>query len=151
MNHVKLLEETARILKERTMEYGDPADTYERAAIMASTALAIPLTPYDIVMIMALVKLSRATTDPQKLDNYQDGINFMAFDAQMANARLSPTLQSIHGKLTKVAMQDKEERPLPPQPSVGFQVPEQKAPPEMAAVDLDQLEAALTNMAAETD
>ena len=86
MNHKDILLRTARTVTERTEVYGDPADTYKRAAIIASTILGKILSSYDVAIVMHAVKLSRIPTSPRHLDNYEDGINFLAFAAEFVGA-----------------------------------------------------------------
>lgn len=86
MNHQDILLKTVYTLKERIEVYGDPAVTFERAATIASTILNNRFTAYDIAIIMHAVKLSRIPTSPQHLDNYEDGINYLAFAAEFVGA-----------------------------------------------------------------
>ena len=86
MNHKDILLRTAKTVTERTEVYGDPADTYSRASIISSTILGKEVSRYDVAIIMHAVKLSRTLTSPRHLDNYEDGINFLAFAAEFVGA-----------------------------------------------------------------
>ena len=86
MNHKDILLRTAKTVTERTEVYGDPADTYRRASIISSTILGKEVSRYDVAIIMHAVKLSRTLTSPRHLDNYEDGINFLAFAAEFVGA-----------------------------------------------------------------
>ena len=83
-NHIDILANTARVLKDRTEQYGDPAPAYQRAAAIASAILGKQLTHYDIVMVMHAVKLSRMMTKRNNLDHYEDAINYLAFASEFA-------------------------------------------------------------------
>ncbi len=82
--HVDILTNTARVLKDRTEQYGDPAEAYQRAAAIASVTTGKQLTHYDIVMVMHAVKLSRMVIGRGVLDHYEDAINYLAFAAEFA-------------------------------------------------------------------
>jgi hypothetical protein len=86
MNHRDVLLRTAKTVTERTEVYGDPADTYSRASIISTTILGKEVSRYDVAIIMHAVKLSRILTSPKHLDNYEDGINFLAFAAEFVGA-----------------------------------------------------------------
>ena len=97
-HHTDILLDATRTLKERTTQYGQPSDTYARAAVIASTVLQKSLTPYDIVMIMHAVKLSRIPSGHENLDNYKDGINYLAFAAEFAGAPSQPKIKPVPGQ-----------------------------------------------------
>lgn len=123
-HHADVLLATTRTLQERTTQYGSPAVTYKRAAAIASQMLQKDLTAYDVVMILHAVKLSRMPSGRDKIDHYEDAINYLAFAAEFANAKANteaaPKLRVFH-----------------PQAAEG------KLPP----VDLDELERELTGEA----
>ena len=48
---------------------------------MASVVIGKPLTARDVAMIFHCVKLIRSKSSPDKLDNYVDGMNYLAFAA----------------------------------------------------------------------
>ena len=54
---------------------------FREAAAVASVVIDKPVTARDVAMIMACVKLIRSKSDPGKLDNYVDGMNYLAFAA----------------------------------------------------------------------
>ena len=82
--HVDILIGAARVLKERTEQYGSPSEAHQRAAVIASAMLGKQLTHYDIVMIMHAAKLSRMVAERGNLDHYEDAINYLAFAAEFA-------------------------------------------------------------------
>ena len=122
IDHKEVLTSTARLLAQRTEAYGVPAHTYARAATIASTVLGKDLTPYDIVMVMHAVKLSRIPSDPKKLDNYRDGINYLAFAAEFVGATEALSSDDV------------------------FRAFSMRHPPHAAvAVDLDKIEAEISS------
>lgn len=54
---------------------------YREAAAVASVVIGKELTARDIAMILHCVKLIRSKSAPGKLDNYVDGMNYLAFAA----------------------------------------------------------------------
>ena len=54
---------------------------YREIAAVASVVVGKTLTPRDIAMVMHCVKLIRSKSAPEKLDNYVDGMNYLAFAA----------------------------------------------------------------------
>ena len=127
IDHKEVLTSTARLLAQRTEAYGVPAHTYARAATIASTVLGKDLTPYDIVMVMHAVKLSRIPSDPKKLDNYRDGINYLAFAAEFIGATEASQKPSNDDMFRTFSMR----QPTPPRAAV--------------AVDLDKIEAEISS------
>ena len=83
-SHVDILANTARVLSDRTKQYGSPSETYQRAAAIASITTGKQMTHYDIAMIMHAVKLARMVTGRSNLDHYEDAINYLAFAAEFA-------------------------------------------------------------------
>ena len=83
-HHTDILMDTARVLRDRTEQYGNPATAYRHAAAIASAVLGKHLTHYDVVMVMHAVKLSRMVTGRGNLDHYEDAINYLAFAAEFA-------------------------------------------------------------------
>jgi len=60
---------------------GDMVQNFREAAAVASVVIGKTLTPRDVAMVMACIKLIRSKSAPDKLDNYVDGMNYMAFAA----------------------------------------------------------------------
>jgi hypothetical protein len=54
---------------------------FREAAAVVSVVVGKEITPRDIAMVMACVKLVRSKASPDKLDNYVDAMNYMAFAA----------------------------------------------------------------------
>lgn len=54
---------------------------YREIAAVASVIVGKTLTARDVAMVMATVKLIRSKSAPDKIDNYVDGMNYLAFAA----------------------------------------------------------------------
>lgn len=69
---------------------------FREAAAVASVVLGKSLTPRDVAMILHCVKLIRSKSDHSKLDNYVDGMNYLAFAACFAGlVPLPPLVQNV--------------------------------------------------------
>ena len=90
MHHSEFLAGVAEVVSDRKSNYGEPIDTYTRAAVIANSILGTALTSYDLAVIMHAVKLSRMRTSPHRLDNYTDAVNFLAFAAEFSGAYEPP-------------------------------------------------------------
>lgn len=64
--------ETEALLAERANDYGDPVDTHVRIAAVWSGILGKEVTPVQVALCMAGLKLVRAAKGPMKKDSYDD-------------------------------------------------------------------------------
>ena len=72
------------LINARGSEYDNAASleqNFREAAAVVSVIVGKTITPRDVAMVMACVKLIRSKSAPDKLDNYVDGMNYMAFAA----------------------------------------------------------------------
>jgi hypothetical protein len=78
-----LLTHAFELINARGIEYNTSTleQHFREAAAVASIVLGKEITARDIAMIMTVVKLLRTTASPGKLDNYVDGMNYLAFAA----------------------------------------------------------------------
>lgn len=90
MHYDELIVDCARAVKENDKHYGDPAETMNRTAALASLILRKPVQAYDVAMILTAVKLARIGTDLTHLDSYKDGMNYLGFAAQLATGGAKP-------------------------------------------------------------
>ena len=82
-----LLSLAFELINARGGEYdnaGSLEQNFRETAAVASVIVGKDITPRDVAMIMACVKLIRSKSAPDKLDNYVDGMNYMAFAACFA-------------------------------------------------------------------
>ena len=79
-----LLSHAFELINARGADYDNAADieqNYREVAAVASVITGKALTPRDVAMIMVCLKLLRSKSSPDKLDNYVDAMNYMAFAA----------------------------------------------------------------------
>jgi hypothetical protein len=70
-------------------------DHFREAAAIASVVLGKEVTARDVVMILACVKLLRTKASPDKIDNYVDGMNYLAFAACLTGLVPMPPLGQV--------------------------------------------------------
>lgn len=74
---------SAAILVDRAATHGLPEDSFVRIAELWSAYLysklnrMCDLSPSDVAMMMALMKIARAVQNPAHLDNYVDAAGYM--------------------------------------------------------------------------
>lgn len=66
---------------QRGGEYGHLEENFDRISTIASVMLGKHVSNYEIAMMLLAVKLGRMQESKHHLDNYMDGINYMAFAA----------------------------------------------------------------------
>lgn len=81
---IELLEEAAKILKERGKQYGDLIPSFNRAANMVTTLTKTETEDYEVAFQLLGVKLARITNDPTHRDSYIDAINYLVIAFTLA-------------------------------------------------------------------
>lgn len=78
-----LLTHAFELINARGIDYntGTLDQHFREAAAIATVVLGKEVTARDIAMILACVKLLRSKASPETLDNYVDGMNYLAFAA----------------------------------------------------------------------
>lgn len=125
MDHKEILLRSAKTVTTRGEQYGAPSDTFNRAATIATAILGEEYSAYEVAIIIHAVKLSRIKGDRRHLDNYEDGINFLAFAAEFVGAtdKKAPSAPGLRedmedlARLVPRAVAQKQAdsvRPLPP-------------------------------------
>jgi len=84
MNHTDILTQSVFVLRDRDAQYGSMQDTMIRACEIFEMITGKELSPYHANIFMHALKLARVRTSPGKLDNYIDGINYLAFAGEFA-------------------------------------------------------------------
>jgi hypothetical protein len=79
-DYSQILEECARIAKERQEQYGSANDSITLAAKILDETFGIKLTPKEFCFVMVALKLSREKFNPKR-DNILDSINYLAIAA----------------------------------------------------------------------
>ena len=67
----------------REDEHGSFADNADTIAKLWSTYKGVEFTPHDVPMMMALLKIARAKSNPKKIDNYRDGCGYIALASEI--------------------------------------------------------------------
>lgn len=80
-----LCAEAARIIsQDRNREHGEPEDTFGLIAAYWSAHLDQPVTAADVAAMMTLLKLARLKANPANVDNWLDGIGYLACGGEIA-------------------------------------------------------------------
>lgn len=85
MNHIQILGDAVAILRDRNEQYGDVGDVFERACTIFELITGVKMSRYHASLFLHSLKLARMRKSPMKLDNYKDGINYVAFAAEFTN------------------------------------------------------------------
>jgi Domain of unknown function (DUF6378) len=81
----QLLEQAARIVRDRRHAYGQPTDLFERVAVRWSQVLGTKVTPAQIVMCLIDLKVARLTHDPKHLDSITDVAGYAGCLAELTS------------------------------------------------------------------
>lgn len=84
MKHTDIISEAVKILGPRGQSYGDVRGSHDVIAQLATLLTGKPMSSRDIALIMVAVKLSRASTSPDHVDNWVDAINYIAFAGEFS-------------------------------------------------------------------
>lgn len=72
------------ITVDRAKQYGSAQVSFNRIATLWSGYLGVSITPEDVALMMALLKISRAKSGPKKQDSYDDMCGYAALAAELA-------------------------------------------------------------------
>jgi len=86
MNYSELLEVANVTAQNRGVQYGDMVSTMERISKIATLITGKVITAYDVAMVLHAVKLGRLQDNRNGVDNYVDGVNYLAFAGQFATS-----------------------------------------------------------------
>ena len=84
MKHAEILQSATDLYQERGLHYGHPSDNMARAARLISAYLEMPVEDYQVVVILALVKIGRTLEDAQRIDSWIDSASYLAIAGQLA-------------------------------------------------------------------
>ena len=85
-----LLSLAFELINARGADYDNAASieqNFREAAAVASVVTGKELTARDVALVLHCVKLIRGKSSPGKLDNYVDGMNYLAFAACFAGLK----------------------------------------------------------------
>ena len=122
MKHTDILDTATSTLKQRGVLYGPAVEVFENVSKIASTICVKEISPYDVAMIMTVMKLVRMRESRTVTDHYVDGVNYLAMAGEFANLQSSKDI--AFGDDIRELISRKEE-PIPeqvtgsePEPSV---------------------------------
>jgi hypothetical protein len=69
---------------DRDKDYGDPRTNHTRIAALWSVVLGVEVTPVQVALCMAQVKVARLIVSPGHLDSNVDGAAYLAIAGEIA-------------------------------------------------------------------
>lgn len=85
MNREQILDEAIRLtVGDREKSYGTPQKNHERIAAMWSVILGDEVTPTQVALCMAALKIARLIETPDHLDSYVDGAAYLGIAGELA-------------------------------------------------------------------
>lgn len=85
----QVLAEAQRLIGgQRRTDYGDPRESFVRLAQMWSALLPVQVTPAQVALCLAALKLSRASVTPEHADSWVDLAGYAALGAEVSGAVL---------------------------------------------------------------
>lgn len=80
----KILSEAASLIcGDREAAYGPPSENFQRIADGWAVILKTPVTPEQVALCMAWLKIARLVNGPHR-DSYVDGAAYMALAAELS-------------------------------------------------------------------
>ena len=85
MNRADILD-TAKeyVTKDRAATHGDAERNFGLIAAYWSAHLNKNISPHDVAVMMTLLKLARAKSNPKHVDNWIDGCGYLALGGEAA-------------------------------------------------------------------
>jgi len=85
MNRKEILDEANRLTHgDRDKNYGTPKVNHERIAALWSVVLETEISPAQVALCMAQVKVARLIESPEHLDSFIDAAAYMAISGEIA-------------------------------------------------------------------
>ena len=86
-SRAEILADAGRLIsQDRQRVYGPAKDNFNRIAKGWSALLGVDVTPAQVGLCMAWLKMCRLVNTPQDLDGYVDGCGYMALSGELAKA-----------------------------------------------------------------
>lgn len=102
MDHRQILADAINTLQDRGQDYGDVSELFERACSIYNLTTGESFTPWQANIFMTSLKMARIKSNRPKADNYIDGINYLAFAGQFANASKGRVAVSMPNPVTSL-------------------------------------------------
>ena len=87
-NREAIFDEARLLIQDRGRVYGSPYTNHKRIAELWSGLLEIPITPHQVVLCMASVKLARLVETPTHHDSIVDAVAYLAFYEDVIHTQL---------------------------------------------------------------
>lgn len=85
MHRSKILKDAEHLINnDREKDYGHPKINHGRIADLWSVIFGHEVTPHQVALCMALVKVSRLVQTPDHADSYVDGAAYIAIAGELA-------------------------------------------------------------------
>ena len=95
MDYKDIIGEAITTIEDRGEDYGDVNEMFERVCGIYNLMTGESFTPWQANMFMTALKMARIRSNRSKADNYVDGINYMAFAGQFAQAKTERVSVSV--------------------------------------------------------
>jgi hypothetical protein len=80
-----ILQEASRLTHgDRNKNYGDPFTNHQRIAALWSVYLEVEITPDQVAICLALIKIARLIETPDHLDSFIDGAAYFSIAGEIA-------------------------------------------------------------------
>jgi Domain of unknown function (DUF6378) len=85
-NRTDVLDEARRVItQDRQDQYGEAEDSFGSIAQMWTAYKGVPFTSFDVSMMMTLLKVARASSNPKHVDNLVDICGYAALASEMVH------------------------------------------------------------------
>lgn len=104
MHRTKVLEEANRLTTgDRLKSYGSPYKNHADIAAGWSVILGKQITPAEVALCMAWLKIARTVKDPALIDSYVDGAAYMAIAGELIDGEPVPPKRDVGEGLVVVS------------------------------------------------
>lgn len=87
---VDLFREAEKLLNEDRQDiYGDPYVNYARIGLIWTALTGLPIKATDVALMMAGLKIYRASVNPEHKDSFVDALAYIAIAAQASSSSSS--------------------------------------------------------------
>lgn len=87
LDYSELMTEAIETVQSRGLDYGSVSELFERTCSIYNLMTGESFTPWQANIFMTALKMARIKSNRSKADNYIDGINYLAFAGQFAQAK----------------------------------------------------------------
>lgn len=107
MHRSKVLEEANKLTTgDRLKSYGSPYKNHADIAVGWSVILGKQVTPAEVALCMAWLKIARTVKDPTLIDSYVDGAAYMAIAGELIDgdptAKFNKVPENLMGEMQAI-------------------------------------------------